>query len=199
MPVPKAGEVLVQVLAAAINPSDAKNVLGKMPETKTPRVPGRDFAGRVVSGDSRWEGKAVFGTGGDLGFGRDGSHAEFVAVPVEGLVEMPPDLSYEQATAIALGYFTAFAGCPNGCGKARRNRPGHRDHGVRRVGGGQSAKGLTVGQRVGLGWFADSCLTCEWCKSGNHHLCASGRGPLSAAMGALPTGPGQRRLGHTPA
>ena len=110
MPVPNAGEVLVKVHAAAINPSDAKNVLGKMPETKTPRVPGRDFAGRVVSGGSLWEGKAVFGTGGDLGFGRDGSHAEFVAVPVEGLVEMPPDLSYENATAIALGYFTAFAG-----------------------------------------------------------------------------------------
>ena len=43
MPVSKAGEVLVQVLAAAINPSDAKNVLGKMAEAKTPRVPGRDF------------------------------------------------------------------------------------------------------------------------------------------------------------
>ena len=100
----------MKVRAAAINPSDAKNVLGKMAETQTPRVPGRDFAGQVVSGGSPWEGKAVFGTGGDIGFGRDGSHAEFVAVPVEGLVAMPPDLSYEQATAIALGYFTAFAG-----------------------------------------------------------------------------------------
>jgi hypothetical protein len=30
MPVPKAGEVLVQVFATAINPSDAKNVLGKI-------------------------------------------------------------------------------------------------------------------------------------------------------------------------
>ena len=109
MPVPKAGEVLVQVFAAAINPSDAKNVLGKMAETKTPRVPGRDFAGRVVSGDSHWEGKAVFGTGGNLGFGRDGSHAEFVAVPVEGLVEIPPEFSFEQAAAIGLEYLTAFA------------------------------------------------------------------------------------------
>ncbi len=108
-PVPKAGEVLVQVLAAAVNPSDAKNVLGKMVETKTPRIPGRDFAGRVVSGGPRWEGKAVFGTGGNLGFGRDGSHAEFVAVPVEALVEMPPELRYEQATAIGLEYLTAFA------------------------------------------------------------------------------------------
>ncbi|MBI5570443.1 MAG: hypothetical protein HY914_10900 [Desulfomonile tiedjei] len=43
MPVPKVGEVLVKVFAAAINPSDPKNVLGKMSETGTPRVPGRDF------------------------------------------------------------------------------------------------------------------------------------------------------------
>jgi len=109
MPVPKASEVLIKVFAAAINPSDAKNVLGKMAETKPPRVPGRDFAGRVVTGDSRWDGKAVFGTGGNLGFGRDGSHAEFVAVPVEALVEMPPEFNYEQAAAIGLEYLTAFA------------------------------------------------------------------------------------------
>ena len=38
---------------------------------------------------------------------------------------------------------------------------------------GPYARGLTVGQRVGVGWFADSCLTCEWCVSGNQHLCAS--------------------------
>ena len=36
---------------------------------------------------------------------------------------------------------------------------------------GPNARGLEIGQRVGLGWFADSDLTCEWCKSGNHHLC----------------------------
>ena len=62
MPVPKMGEVLVKVLAANINPSDVKNVLGKMAETQPPRVPGRAFAGRVVTGDPPWEGKSVFGT-----------------------------------------------------------------------------------------------------------------------------------------
>jgi NADPH:quinone reductase len=39
LPAPGAGEVLVQVLAAAINPSNAKSVLGKMAETKTPPSP----------------------------------------------------------------------------------------------------------------------------------------------------------------
>ncbi len=38
---------------------------------------------------------------------------------------------------------------------------------------GPCAQGFTEGQRVGVGWFADSCQTCEWCQSGNNHLCAS--------------------------
>ena len=50
LPSPQAnsGEVLVEVKASAINPSDIKNVLGKMSHTTVPRIPGRDFAGVVV-------------------------------------------------------------------------------------------------------------------------------------------------------
>jgi NADPH:quinone reductase-like Zn-dependent oxidoreductase len=47
-PKPRRGEVLVRVAAAAINPSDAKNVLGQMPGTSLPRTPGRDFASVIV-------------------------------------------------------------------------------------------------------------------------------------------------------
>jgi len=50
---------------------------------------------------------------------------------------------------------------------------------------GPHAQGLTVGQRAGLGWFADSCLTCEWCKSGNHHLCASTVGTIVGHHGGF--------------
>jgi uncharacterized zinc-type alcohol dehydrogenase-like protein len=50
---------------------------------------------------------------------------------------------------------------------------------------GPNARGLTVGQRVGVGWFADSCLTCEWCKSGNHHLCASATGTIVGRPGGF--------------
>jgi NADPH2:quinone reductase len=103
------GEALVRVRAAAINPSDPKSVLGKISETKPPRVPGRDFAGIVVDGLATWQGKEVFGTGGNLGFGRDGSHAEFVSVPIEALVEKPKQLSFEQAAALGLGYLTAWS------------------------------------------------------------------------------------------
>lgn len=36
---------------------------------------------------------------------------------------------------------------------------------------GESAKGLTIGQRVGIGWNAESCMSCYLCLSGEQHLC----------------------------
>jgi NADPH:quinone reductase len=108
-PIPGPGEVLVRVQAAAINPSDVKNVLGRMALTTVPRTPGRDFAGVVEEGPSSLIGRPVFGTGGDLGFRRDGSHAEYVAVPVEAVLIRPRALSPEQAAAIGLPYLTASA------------------------------------------------------------------------------------------
>jgi len=36
---------------------------------------------------------------------------------------------------------------------------------------GSAAKGLEVGQRVGIGWTAGSCMYCKQCMSGNQHLC----------------------------
>src|SRR5579862_7339598 len=36
---------------------------------------------------------------------------------------------------------------------------------------GPNAKGLTVGQRVGVGWNSSSCMHCHQCMSGSHHLC----------------------------
>lgn len=106
-PDPQPDEVIVRVHAAAINPSDVKNVLGKIHGSTLPRIPGRDFAGIVIS-DSKWKGKAVFGTGGTSGISKDGTHAEFVAVPESALVEMPNNLSFAQATAMGLSYLTAW-------------------------------------------------------------------------------------------
>src|ERR1700735_460811 len=36
---------------------------------------------------------------------------------------------------------------------------------------GAAAKGLKVGQRVGIGWTPASCMFCRQCKSGDQHLC----------------------------
>ncbi len=95
-------EVLVRVQAAAINPSDVKNVLGKMAMTTLPRTPGRDFAGVIEQGPPAWIGRGVFGTGGDLGFRRDGSHDEYLAVPVEAVCKIPMASAPESAAALGL-------------------------------------------------------------------------------------------------
>jgi NADPH2:quinone reductase len=108
-PVPAAGEVLVEVKAAAVNPSDVKNVLGKMHGTTLPRTPGRDFAGLVMDGPVSLAGKSVFGSGGNLGLSRDGSHAEFVIVPEVAVSPMPKGFSFEQAAAVGVAYMTAWA------------------------------------------------------------------------------------------
>jgi len=108
-PEPGQGSVLVRVKAAALNPSDAKNVLGRMEETTVPRIPGRDFAGVVVVGREAYlEGAEIFGTGGNLGFSRDGSHAEFIEVPVEAIKPKPKSLTFEQAATVGIPYLTGW-------------------------------------------------------------------------------------------
>lgn len=37
---------------------------------------------------------------------------------------------------------------------------------------GTAVTDRTVGERVGIGWQADSCGLCEWCRQGDEHLCA---------------------------
>jgi uncharacterized zinc-type alcohol dehydrogenase-like protein len=37
---------------------------------------------------------------------------------------------------------------------------------------GSEVRDRTFGQRVGIGWQANSCGTCEWCRQGDEHLCA---------------------------
>ena len=109
-PKPKPGEMVVRVRAASLNPSDAKNVLGRMEGTTLPRTPGRDFAGVVVDGPAEMIGAEVWGTGGDLGFTRDGTHAEFLVVPVGGVRPKPKNLSFEEAAAAGVNFVTAWLG-----------------------------------------------------------------------------------------
>lgn len=108
-PRPRDGEVLVEVRASSINPSDVKNVTGAMHGTTLPRIPGRDFAGVVVEGPEALLGREVFGTGGDIGFTRDGSHAQFILLPVEALTPKAARLSMDQVGAAGLTYVTAWS------------------------------------------------------------------------------------------
>ncbi len=110
LPVPGPNEVLVQVHAASINPSDVKNVQGKMPSTTLPRTPGQDFAGVIVVGDKEMIGQEVWGTGGDIGFSRDGSHAGYITIPKKGARPKPKSLSMIEAASVGRNYIAAFFG-----------------------------------------------------------------------------------------
>jgi NADPH:quinone reductase len=105
---PCESEVLVRVRAAGVNPSDVKNVLGRFHETTLPRTPGRDFAGVVVSGPEEWIGREVWGTGAELGFTHEGTHAEYIALPMGGLSLKPASLSFPLAASCGVPYTTAW-------------------------------------------------------------------------------------------
>jgi len=101
---------LVRVEAASINPSDVKNVAGAMHQTTLPRIPGRDYAGVVEQGPAAWIGAEVWGTGGDVGFTRDGTHAERIAVPVASLRRKPNGINFAEAASVGVNYMAAWCG-----------------------------------------------------------------------------------------
>lgn len=43
---------------------------------------------------------------------------------------------------------------------------------------GSNAKGLKLGQRVGLGWSSGSCLHCKPCRRGDNQMCESGESTI---------------------
>jgi uncharacterized zinc-type alcohol dehydrogenase-like protein len=50
---------------------------------------------------------------------------------------------------------------------------------------GPGAKGLNVGQRVGVGWFSGSDMHCRQCMSGNHHLCPQAQATIIGHRGGF--------------
>ncbi|MFO1020465.1 MAG: NAD(P)-dependent alcohol dehydrogenase [Planctomycetales bacterium] len=52
---------------------------------------------------------------------------------------------------------------------------------------GPMAKGLAVGQKVGIGWTAESCMHCRQCMSGSHHLCNTVRPTIVGRFGGFAT------------
>lgn len=62
--------------------------------------------------------------------------------------------------------------------------PGHEAVGTI-VAMGHEAKGLQLGQRVGIGWSAYSCLACHECLSGDHNLCSHNQGTIVGRHGGF--------------
>lgn len=116
-PVPAAGEVLVELRAAALNRRDLLVRRGVYP-FPLPLVPGSDGAGvrrdtgeEVVIFPSLSWGEAEDAPGPDfqiLGGPRDGTYAELIAIPEENVYPKPARLGWEEAAALPLAGLTAW-------------------------------------------------------------------------------------------
>ncbi len=113
-PVPAAGEVLIRIRVAGVNPVDSKIRRGllatRMPNF-FPLIIGLECAGDVVAvgaGVTRVAvGDAVFAYA-RKDFLRDGTYAEYIALPENNVSRKPASLSYEQAAGIPLAGLTSY-------------------------------------------------------------------------------------------
>ncbi|MBI4467198.1 MAG: zinc-binding dehydrogenase [Acidobacteria bacterium] len=107
-PSPAPGQVVVRVAAAGINFADILMRLGLYPGTpKPPFTPGFEIAGTVEA-----TGRSVSAPrGGErvVAFTfRGGAYAEKVAVPADRTWVLPANMSFEDAAALPVNYFTAY-------------------------------------------------------------------------------------------
>jgi len=109
-PVASEGKCVIEVHSAGVNPSDVKAALGAMPHAVWPRTPGRDYAGIVLDGPSELVGKHVWGSGGELGIRRDGSHGRYLVVDTVSVREKPQSVSLLEAGAVGVPFITAYEG-----------------------------------------------------------------------------------------
>jgi NADPH:quinone reductase-like Zn-dependent oxidoreductase len=111
IPEPPAGEVVVEVRAAAINPGEVSIREGALADVFPATFPsgeGSDLAG-VVS--SVGDGVTEFAVGDEvLGWSwRRSSHAEYSAVPITQLIHKPAGLGWEVAGSLYVVGCTAYA------------------------------------------------------------------------------------------
>jgi NADPH2:quinone reductase len=113
-PTPQAGEILIKVGAAALNPIDLyiRSGLVSMPLPK-PFISGCDVAGTVTAvgpGVKNFKaGVRVWGSNQGL-LGRQGTSAEFVCASEDWFYPTPTGVSDQEAAAVALTGITAHVG-----------------------------------------------------------------------------------------
>lgn len=107
-PAPAAGEVLVRVHAAAVNPVDWK--LQQAGRLRHPAVPGGDLAGTIVAvgaGVDGWQcGDAVLATVDQVA--QQGSYAEYVAVRPDQMLRKSAALGFDEAAGVPTAGIAAW-------------------------------------------------------------------------------------------
>ena len=112
-PKPAAGEVVLRVRYAALNPADRYLAEAQYPaKPKLPHVLGRDGDGDVIeigAGVTNWRvGDRALILRSEIGVARAGTLAEQVAVPVEVITKPPADWEEKEYAGAPLVYLTAY-------------------------------------------------------------------------------------------
>jgi len=105
-----AGEVLVRTDWSSLNYKDALSAAGNKGVTRAyPHVPGIDAAGVVVTSahPSFKPGDEVVVTGYDLGMNTSGGFSQFIRVPAQWIVPLPPGLTLMESMMYGTAGFTA--------------------------------------------------------------------------------------------
>jgi hypothetical protein len=119
------GAVVIKAAFSSVNYKDAFAATGAGKIMRRfPLVGGIDVSGTVVSSsDARFTaGDLVLVTGYDLGETHDGGYAEYVRVPADWVVPVPPGLTLSDAMAIGTAGFTAALSVVAGAGQRRCDR-----------------------------------------------------------------------------
>ena len=109
-PMPKAGEVLIEVKAIGINRADLLQRKGTYPSPKGwPEWPGLEVAGKVAAmgDDAQMEGRLNIGDDVCALLG-GGGYAEYVCAPTGMVMPMPKNLTYVQAASLPEAYATSY-------------------------------------------------------------------------------------------
>lgn len=53
------------------------------------------------------------------------------------------------------------------------------------IAAGEAVKNVKVGDKVGMGWFSASCMSCPECMGGEHHLCAHNEATIVGRHGGF--------------
>ena len=104
------GDVVIKAAYSSVNYKDAMAAtIPKRILRRVPMIPGIDVSGTVESSaDARFgPGDRVLVTGYDLGVSNDGGYAEYVRVPADWIVRVPPGLDLLDVMAIGTAGFTA--------------------------------------------------------------------------------------------
>jgi NADPH:quinone reductase len=109
-PVPSAGESLLSVLAAPLNPVDVSIAGGRFfgGHPALPYVPGVEAVGRVTQSNALPVGTVAFTCLDGLGISRSGSCAEFVVVRDCTLVPVPDGVAPTEAAALGTAGLAAW-------------------------------------------------------------------------------------------